>query len=59
MQNNTNWINQVMDEGCTILDAGAAPGRPNFPLPSSEYYEMELQQIGGRGYPTIPVIPIP
>ena len=58
MQNNENWINQVMDEGCKILDGGPEPGRPNFPEPTSPYYEKELEQIVKRGYPTTPVIPI-
>jgi len=50
MQNNRDWINQMMDEGCTILDCGAAPGRANYPNPTSPYYQMELDEILGRGY---------
>ena len=45
MKSNQDWINQKMDEGCTILDGGAAPGRSNFPNPTSPYYQMEQQQI--------------
>lgn len=59
MQNNMDRINQVMDEGCTILDGGAAPGRENFPRPTSHYYQMELDQVESRGYPTTPVVPVP
>jgi len=57
MQNNKDWINQKMDEGCTILDCGAAPGRANFPNATSPYYQMELDQIGQRGYPLYRTIP--
>jgi RHS repeat-associated protein len=57
MQNNKDWINQKMDEGCTILDCGAAPGRPNYPDPSSPYYQMELEQIRLRNYPDYQQIP--
>ena len=41
-----------MDEGCTIYDCGAAPGRANYPGATSEYYQMELNEIEKRGYPT-------
>jgi RHS repeat-associated protein len=57
MQSNQDWINQKMDEGCTILDCGAAPGRPNFPDPTSPYYQMEQQQIQQRNYPNYQKIP--
>ena len=50
MQNNMNWINSQMDQGCTILDCGADPGRSNYPAPTSPYYQMELNQIRQRGY---------
>jgi hypothetical protein len=39
-----------MDEGCTIIDCGPAPGRKNYPKPTSPYYQMELDEIAGRGY---------
>ena len=55
MENNRQWINDRMDEGCTIYDCGAAPGRVNYPDPTSPYYQMELDEIAKRGYPTIPV----
>jgi hypothetical protein len=55
MENNRQWINDRMDEGCTIYDCGAAPGRANYPDPTSPYYKMELGEIGNRGYPTTPV----
>ena len=50
MENNKNWINQKMNEGCTILDCGAAPGRASYPSPTSPYYQMERQQIQLRNY---------
>jgi hypothetical protein len=50
MENNRRWINERMDEGCRILDCGAAPGRPNYPNPTSPYYQMELDEIAKRGY---------
>jgi hypothetical protein len=50
MQNNENWINQIMDEGWTIIDRGPAPGRANYPNPTSEYYVMELREILRRTY---------
>ncbi|MDO1530470.1 RHS repeat-associated core domain-containing protein [Fulvimonas sp. R45] len=58
MQNNRDWINQKMDEGCTILDCGAAPGRTNYPNPTSPYYQMELDQIMSRGYRNYSKIPV-
>ena len=50
MENNRQWINDRMDEGCRILDCGPAPGRANFPGPTSPYYQMELDEIFKRGY---------
>ena len=55
MENNRQWINDRMDEGCTIYDCGAAPGRANYPDPTSPYYQMERDEIAKRGYPTIPI----
>ena len=55
MENNRQWIHDQMHQGKTIYDAGAAPGRANFPEPTSPYYKMELGEIGNRGYPTTPV----
>jgi len=52
MENNRKWINDRMDDGCTIYDCGAAPGRANYPNPTSPYYQMELDEIAKRGYPT-------
>ena len=57
MKSNQDWINQKMDEGCTILDGGAAPGRSNFPNPTSPYYQVEQQQIRQRNYPNYQKIP--
>ena len=51
MENNQKWINEKMDQGCRILDCGAAPGRANYPNPTSPYYKMELEQINQRNYP--------
>jgi hypothetical protein len=53
MENNRQWINDRMDEGCTIYDCGARPGADNYPNPTSEYYQMELNEIAKRGYPVI------
>jgi hypothetical protein len=57
MDNNRQWINDRMDEGCTIYDCGPAPGRANYPEPTSPYYQMERGEIANRGYPTTPVEP--
>jgi hypothetical protein len=51
MPHNRTWINEQMDRGCTIIDCGAAPGRANYPNPTSRYYQMELDEIARRGYP--------
>jgi hypothetical protein len=51
MGNNQKWINKKMDDGCRILDCGAAPGRANYPGATSPYYKMELDQIKTRKYP--------
>jgi hypothetical protein len=50
-KNNERWINKKMNEGCRILDCGAAPGRRNFPDPTSPNYKMELEQVSKRNYP--------
>ena len=50
MENNRQWIRDRMDEGCRILDCGPAPGRTNYPNPTSPYYQMELDEIFKRGY---------
>jgi hypothetical protein len=55
MENNRKWINDRMDEGCTIYDCGPAPGRANYPSPTSPYYQMELDEIAKRSYPVIKV----
>jgi RHS repeat-associated protein len=50
MENNRRWINDRMEEGCTIIDCGPAPGRANFPDATSPYYQMELNEIAARDY---------
>jgi hypothetical protein len=55
MENNRQWINDRMDEGCTIYNCGPAPGRANYPNPTSPYYQMELDEIAKRNYPIIEV----
>lgn len=50
MENDRQWINDQMDQGCTIVDCGPAPGRANFPSATSPYYQMELDQIAARDY---------
>ena len=52
MDANRKWINDRMDEGCTIINCGPAPGRANYPDPTSPYYQMELDEIARRNYPT-------
>lgn len=49
MENNRSWIRKQMEDGCTIYDCGPAPGRANFPGPTSPYYKMELDAL--RDYP--------
>jgi hypothetical protein len=51
MENNRRWINDRMDEGCVFYDCGPAPGRSNYPSATSEFYQMELNEIAKRGYP--------
>jgi hypothetical protein len=51
MDNNRQWINDRMDEGCTIYNCGPAPGRSNYPDPTSPYFKMELDEIAKRNYP--------
>jgi hypothetical protein len=51
MPNNRAWINDRMDEGCLIYNCGPAPGRANYPNPTSEYYMMQLDEIAKRDYP--------
>jgi hypothetical protein len=51
MEHNRQWIRDRMDEGCTIIDCGSAPGRAKYPKPTSPYYEMELREIAKRKYP--------
>jgi hypothetical protein len=45
IQNDVDWLNTKMDEGCRILDCGAAPGRANFPNATSPYYQRGLDEI--------------
>lgn len=49
MENNRSWIRKQMDDGCTIYDCGPAPGRAEYPGPTSPYYKMELDEL--RDYP--------
>lgn len=51
MGSNRQWINDRMDEGCTVYDCGTAPSRANCPDPTSLYYEMERKAIAKRGDP--------
>ena len=34
-----------MEDGCTVYDCGPAPGRANFPGPTSPYCKMELEEF--------------
>lgn len=47
---NRQWINQKMDEGCTILDLG-----PTDPSNNSAFYKMEREEIAKRGYPRLAI----
>jgi hypothetical protein len=48
---NTAFIVEKMDQGYTIIDIGASPLKPNYPLISSPYYELELKHIGNWNGP--------
>ena len=51
MAHNRVWINEQMNQGRGIVDVGPAPGRANFPEPTSPWYAMERDQIAQRDYP--------
>ena len=51
MAHNRVWINEQMNQGRGIIDVGPAPGRANFPEPTSPWYAMERDQIAQRDYP--------
>jgi len=59
MANNRAWINEVMNQGKRIIDIGPSSWPreryPKYPDPSSDFYIMELDEIGKRGYPTYKV----
>jgi hypothetical protein len=49
LNNNMEWITEVMDQHCTIWDSGPMRGRSNYPSPTSAYYFQEKALIGLRG----------
>jgi hypothetical protein len=51
LAHNRYWVNEMMNQGRGIIDIGAAPGRANFPGPTSPWYDMELTQVAQRSYP--------
>jgi hypothetical protein len=51
MAHNRYWMNEQMNQGRGIIDVGAAPGRANYPNPTSPWFQMEGDQITQRGYP--------
>ena len=51
MSEDKNWINQVMEEECDILDAGVDPRKENWPDITSDFYRLEKIEV--RGYPRI------
>lgn len=51
LAHNRYWINEMMNQGRGIIDTGAAPGRTNFPDPTSPWFSMELDQVAQRSYP--------
>lgn len=50
MAHNRYWINEQMNQGRGIIDVGPAPGRANYPEPTSDFYAMERDEIAARGY---------
>jgi hypothetical protein len=55
VQNQTDWINKVMDDGREIHDCGPSPNNANFPGITSPWYGIERAEIDRRQYPTTPV----
>ena len=51
LAHNRYWVNEMMNQGRGIIDIGAAPGRANFPGPTSPWFAMELDQVAQRSYP--------
>ncbi|HKY16438.1 MAG TPA: DUF6531 domain-containing protein [Microthrixaceae bacterium] len=51
MAHNRYWINEQMNQGRNLIDVGPARGRPNYPEPSSPWYQMERDQVAARDYP--------
>jgi RHS repeat-associated protein len=51
MAHNRYWVNEQMNQGRGVIDVGPAPGRTNFPEPTSPWYIMEREQIAQRNYP--------
>ena len=58
MDANRKWINDRMDEGCTIINCGPAPGRANYPDPTSPYYQMGLRRDRAPRLPDHPLGPL-
>ena len=50
LAHNRYWINEQMNQGRGIVDIGPAPGRANFPEPTSPWFAMERGEIMRRGY---------
>ncbi len=51
LAHNRYWINEQMNQGNRLVDIGPAAGRANYPGPTSEFYKLELDAVGGRNYP--------
>ncbi|HVM07699.1 MAG TPA: DUF6531 domain-containing protein [Acidimicrobiales bacterium] len=50
MAHNRYWINEQMNQGRGIIDVGPAPGRAQYPEPTSPYYQMERDEMMARSY---------
>jgi len=50
MAHNRYWINEQMNQGNTIVDIGPAPGRANYPEPTSPWYQMERDELQRRDH---------
>jgi hypothetical protein len=51
LAHNRYWLNEQMNQGRGIIDIGPAPGRANYPEPTSPFYAMERSEIARRDYP--------
>lgn len=50
LAHNRYWVNEMMNQGRGVIDIGAAPGRANWPNPTSPWFAMEQDQVIARAY---------